>query len=379
MEHRSRRTDMGTQSTFDYSLLLITLCLVGFGLLMIYSASSYTAQIKYGESTFFLRKQAVGVLAGVVAMYVVARFPYKMFLKPMPLIRIRFITFLYWVAVALQTLVLFVGAEVNGAKRWLYIGPLSIQPSEITKIVIILVAAYFIQMHPQDIDRVRGLVRVFLPTGILILLVARQNLSTAIVTFLIVYGMCFIAARRKRLYILAIIAGAVLAILYIKFGASFRLERFEIWNNVETHPKGYQILQGLYAIASGGIFGSGLGESMQKLGFIPESHNDMIFSIICEELGLVGAGIVVLMFVLLLWRVLNTAMYAPDLFTSLICTGVMIHIASQVFINISVVTNFLPSTGIPLPFISYGGTSVMILMAEMGLVLGISARCRPAP
>lgn len=377
MERDNKKAGNSVQSAFDYSLLLITLCLAGFGMLMIYSASSYTSQVRYDDSTFFLRKQAIGAIAGVVAMFIVGKFPYKYFLKQMPLIRIRFITFLYWFAASLQTLVLFIGTEVNGAKRWLYIGPLSIQPSEITKIVIVLVTAYFIQMRPQDMSRFAGIIRVFVPTGFLMILVALQNLSTAIVVFLIVFGMCFVSAKKKRLYIILFVIGAGIILLYIFFGAGFRSQRVDIWLNVESHPKGFQILQGLYAIASGGIFGSGLGESMQKLGFIPESHNDMIFSIICEELGLVGAGIVILLYILLLWRILNTAMYAPDLFTSLVCTGIMIHIAAQVVINIAVVTNSIPSTGIPLPFISYGGTSIMILMAEMGLVLGISAKCNP--
>ena len=156
---------------------------------------------------------------------------------------------------------------------------------------------------------------------------------------------------------------------------SYRLERIAIWRDPESYEKGFQTIQGLYAIVSGGLFGTGLGGSIQKLGFVPEAQNDMIFSIICEELGLVGAGILLLLFLVLIWRFFLVSVHAPDLLGSLIAAGVMGHISIQVILNVAVVTNTIPNTGITLPFVSYGGTSILFLLAEMGLVLGISRKC----
>jgi len=184
-------------------------------------------------------------------------------------------------------------------------------------------------------------------------------------------SICFVASRKKGYFVVAAILFVIVG-SFLVFGVSYRGERVEVWRNVETHPKGYQILQGLYAIASGGLFGKGLGNSMQKLGFIPEAHNDMIFSVICEELGMFGAIAVIMLFLLLIWRLFTIAINAPDLFGGLIATGVLTHIAVQVLINVAVVTNSIPATGIPLPFISYGGSSLVVLLVEMGLVLSVS-------
>ena len=372
-----RKKEYKPHTYYDYSLLLITLMLVCIGLVMVYSTSSYYAvKQKFGDAAYFFKRQMISALLGVIVMIFISKFDYFNYIRGIGRkYKFRLLFLAYVVCIALQVYVLFFGEEVKGAKRWIKIPLLgSFQPSELTKICVILLVAYIVYAAPKRLDNVFGFIRVFLYVCPLLALVAAENLSTAIIIAGITFIVCFVVARKKGYFFIAGLIAIGLVAGYIFLGEAFRGERIDAWLHVETHPKGYQILQGLYAIASGGLWGKGLGQSMQKLGFIPESHNDMIFSIICEELGIVGAMAIILLYVLLLWRLFVVAINARELFGSLICVGIMVHIAMQVIINLAVVTNTIPSTGIPLPFISYGGTSLVVLMAEMGIALSVSNR-----
>lgn len=372
-----RKTEYKPHTYYDYSLLFITLILVCIGLVMVYSTSSYYAvKQKFGDAAYFFNRQLIAAILGVVVMIIVSKIDYFIYIKGIgKTFKIRLLFLAYMLCIGLQIYVLFFGEEVKGAKRWIkipFVG--TFQPSELTKICVILLVAYIVYAAPKQLDNVFGFIRVIVYVCPLLALVAAENLSTAIIIAGITFLVCFVVARKKGYFFVMGLLAVGLVVCYIFMGEAFRGERIDAWLNVETHPKGYQILQGLYAIASGGLWGKGLGQSMQKLGFIPESHNDMIFSVICEELGIVGALAIILLYVLLLWRLFVVAVNARDLFGSLICVGIMVHIAMQVLINIAVVTNTIPSTGIPLPFISYGGTSLVVLMAEMGIALSVSNR-----
>ncbi len=359
-------------SYYDYSLLFLILFLVCFGLVMIYSTSSYNAQRINGDATFYLQKQALFAGVGILIMLFVSKIDYRIYIKNLPIIRLKPVTVLYFVCIILQVAVLLFGPTINGAKRWIDLGPLGrFQPSELTKIAVIVFTAYIVNLAPKKLDKFTGFVRVVLFIAPLLGLIIIENFSTALIVGVIMVAICFVASRKKFYFIISGVLFGAIGSIFVFF-VSYRSDRIKIWLNVETEPKGYQILQGLYAIASGGIFGKGLGGSMQKLGFIPESHNDMIFSVICEELGLFGAFCLILLFILLIWRIFIIAINAADLYGGLIATGVLAHIAAQVLINIAVVTNSIPSTGIPLPFISYGGSSVMVILFEMGIVLSVS-------
>ncbi len=278
----------------------------------------------------------------------------------------------YLTAILLSVAVLFIGDEINGSKRWLSLGPLSFQPSEFAKVALILFLAQMVTKNVKDIGKMRTMMKIMLMILPVVGLVGASNLSTAIIILGIGVILIFVASPKYGQFIFMGLLGIGFMAVFLAL-ESYRLERLAIWRNPEAYEKGYQTLQGLYAIGSGGLFGRGLGESIQKLGFVPEAQNDMIFSIICEELGLFGAGFVLILFLILIWRFFVIATHANDLFGALIATGAMGHMMIQVILNIAVVTNTIPNTGITLPFISYGGTSVMFLLVEMGLVLSVSS------
>ncbi len=380
MAERVRKKKEQTEYFFDYTLLFVVLFLLGFGLIMIYSVSSYEAYANFNDAAYFLKKQLLSSIIGLVAMMVVANIPYTIYEEHTG--------WGYLLSAFLLILVPFIGIESHGAKRWLpipFIG-LTIQPAEVAKLCMILFLASFVCKMGKGIRTLRGMLFLLITSLPIVIMVWKltDNLSSAIIILGIAVFMIFVASPDYKWFFGIAAAGcagiAVLLNYISKLNMSdiegFRFKRILAWMNPEAYASdvGYQTLQSLYAIGSGGVVGKGLGQSMQKLGFIPEAQNDMIFSIICEELGLFGAIIVITMFLVLLWRMMLIANNATDLFGSLIVVGVMGHIAIQVILNIAVVTNTIPNTGISLPFISYGGTSVMFLLIEMGLVLNVAKR-----
>ncbi len=355
---------------FDYSLFFIVIFLVCFGLVMIYSTTAYTSSIENnGDSYYYVFRQGLLALLGFVGAIVISRFDYHFFAK--------FAFFAYIVMLIIQILTPFigVGSESHGQSRWIAIGPIQFQPSEVSKVALILFLAFVCSRTVKSLHTFGGIIKVFLLAAPMVFVVVLTNLSTAMILLGITFVIVFVASDRYKPFV-AIIGLCIVGLVAGLLMFSYRMGRITAWLNVETDDYAYQIRQSLYAIGSGGIFGKGLGQSIQKLDYLPEAHNDMIFGIICEELGLFGAVAIILLFVLLLWRCMIIANNAPDLFGALLVVGIMTQIGIQAFINIAVATNFIPNTGITLPFISYGGTSVAILVCEIGLVLGVSRQIR---
>ncbi|MGI6069889.1 MAG: FtsW/RodA/SpoVE family cell cycle protein [Blautia sp.] len=355
--------DQKIEKKSDVLLLLLVLVLVIFGLVLLYSTSAYNGRVKFNDPAYYFKKQLFATALGLMAMYLISRMDYHKIAHLAPLG--------YLMAIGLSTAVLFFGQEYNGSKRWLALGPLSFQPSEFAKVAVILFLAWIIDRTTKKTTGFWFMCKIMLVLMPIVALVGSNNLSTAIIILGIGVILIFIANPKYLQFVGIGAAGIGFMSIFLAM-ESYRLERLKIWRNPEAYDKGFQTIQGLYAIGSGGYFGKGLGSSLQKLGFVPEAQNDMIFSIICEELGLVGAGILILVFGLLIWRLMVVAIHARDLLGAMICAGIMGHMAIQVILNIAVVTNTIPNTGITLPFISYGGTSVLFLLGEMGLALSVS-------
>lgn len=379
--NQGRRSRRQQESFFDYTLLFIVLFLLAFGLVMLYSTSAYEGSLlKDPDPAYFLKKQMVSTIIGLAAMIVVANIPYHFWE--------RFATVSYVASIVLILLIIPFGVEANGAKRWLRIAGMSIQPAEIAKLGMILFLASLICRMGRKIRTGKGFLIVLMTPVPVCLLVwqVTENMSSAIIILGIAVLMLFVSCPDYKRFILLGLAGVAVCALALfvivnmadSGSLGVRGTRILAWLDPEAYAsgKGFQTLQALYAIGSGGILGKGLGQSMQKLGFLPEAQNDMIFSIICEELGLFGAISILLMFILLIWRFMVIANNAPDLFGALLVVGVMGHIAIQVILNVAVVTNTIPNTGISLPFISYGGSAVLFLLIEIGIVLSVGKGIR---
>lgn len=357
MRHPAKRC------TYDDTLLVTVLVLVIAGLVLLTSISAYNGNVKFHDSFYYLKKQGFATGLGLVGMAVVSRIDYHRWI-PLAVPG-------YLLSILLGVAVLLFGEEYNGSKRWLSLGPVSFQPSEFAKVAVIVFLSWLIEKNIKKMGKFKSIVLTMLTILPIVGLVGASNLSTAIIILGIGAVLIFTASPKYLQFFWMIAGGAGFMTIFLAL-ESYRLERIAIWRNPEKYEKGYQTLQGLYAIGSGGLFGRGLGNSVQKLGFLPEAQNDMIFSIICEELGLVGAGILIGVFLILIWRFFVIAAKAEDLTGALIATGAMAHMMIQIILNIAVVTNSIPNTGITLPFISYGGTSVVFLLLEMGLVLSVS-------
>ena len=365
---------------YDYSLLAVIILLTCFGLVMLYSTSSYMAELNYGDDMYYFKKQAAISFGCIIIALGISQIDYHILTK--------FTGVLYGMAAILMILVKTpLGRTANGARRWLNLGPLSFQPSEIAKIAVIVCLSYMIVNMGRNIKTLKAFM-ILAGSGSALAFLAyacTDNLSTAIIIFYITMGLIFIAHPKVKPFLIAAGVGIVLIIIFVMIlsssletSSSFRLRRILVWLHPEDFASGdgYQTIQALYAIGSGGFLGRGLGNSIQKLGSVPEAQNDMIFSIVCEELGILGGIILLLLFAYLLYRLFFIAQNAPDLFGSLMVSGIFIHIALQVIFNIAVVLNLMPNTGVTLPFVSYGGTSIVFLMSEMGLALSVARQIK---
>lgn len=362
-------------ASVDIPFLVLTLLLLLVGLTMLYSASYAQSEYDtgYAISTRYLQKQAVCAIIGLAAMWLLSRIPADFWY--------RMAWPLYGVSIALLLSVLLFGQEVNGAKRWINIAGLQFQPSEVAKFAIIVLFARLTRRFGPDAKEFRFGVLGFggALIGILLPLALEKHLSAIMLMGMVAVVMMFVAGTHPKWLLTGAGAAVVFVLIYISV-MGYAGDRVTAWLHPEQDPgdTGYQILQSLYAIGSGGLFGLGLGRSRQKYLYLPFQYNDYIFAIICEELGLVGALLIIALFAALILRGYWIALQASNRFATVLAAGLVTLIAVQTVLNLGVVTNLLPSTGIALPFFSYGGTALAVNLGEIGIVLGIS-RSRNLP
>ena len=361
------------QPTFDISILITVLLLALYGTMMVFSAGYAYAHAKYGDATFFMRKQVVWLLLGVILMLTASRVSPSFFKKATP--------YLYGITIFLLVLVLVVGFVGNGAKRWISIGPLTIQPSEIAKLTMLMMLSYYFSEFEEKAlsDKKKYIFShgTLLPGIIMLipilLVMLQKHLSCIVILGALGLIMIVISGADLR-YISAFCLAGITGISALALFTDYTRERITVWRNPEAYKLtgGWQTLQGLMAIGSGGLFGTGYTKGVMKHCYVSEPANDMIFAILCEELGLIGALIAILLFAVLTVRAIKVSLRADGVFERLLAFGIAAKLALQALLNIAVVTNSVPNTGISLPFFSYGGSSLIMIFVEMGMLLSIS-------
>ena len=358
------------EGKLDMGFLSLVLILLSIGLVMLFSASYAYSYARFNNSYHFIIRQAIFAVVGVVIMFALSRVDVKVYRKmAIPL---------YVVSIALLVLVLALPPMVEGMdhKRWLVLGPITFQPSEIAKFAIITLFAHLIAKYHKRMDKFKFVMTLLLLlAGVCGLVVIETHLSATILILFIGVVLMIVGGLAVKYIVMGagVAVGAVILVV-VTGVVDYASSRFTYWLDpwADASGSGYQTIQSLLAIGSGGLLGRGIGQSRQKYSWLPEPHNDFIFAIVSEELGLIGAMIIVILFCLLIWRGFVIAMHSPDKFSSLMAVGLSFQVALQAALNIMVVTNTIPNTGISLPFFSYGGTALIILLAEMGVVLSIS-------
>ncbi|MEE0841200.1 MAG: putative lipid II flippase FtsW [Acutalibacteraceae bacterium] len=358
------------EGRLDIQFLSLVLILLSVGIVMLFSASYAYCYAQYGNSYHFIIRQAIFAVVGIIVMLVLSRIDCRVYRK--------FSVVLYIVSAIMLAVVLALPPMQEGMehKRWLVIGSFSFQPSEIAKFAIILLFSHLIAKNYKRMGELKFIAKlIFLLAVICGLVVVETHLSATILILTIGVVLMIVGGMAVKYIVGGVIAAAGgVAVIVITGLVKYAMSRFEYWLDpwADATGKGYQTIQSLLAIGSGGLLGRGIGQSRQKYSWLPEPHNDFIFSIVCEELGLIGALVIICLFCALVWRGFKIAMHSPDKYSSLMAVGLTFQVALQASLNIMVVTNTIPNTGISLPFFSYGGTALLILLAEMGIVLSIS-------